>query len=82
MAAVSVVLLMNFWTRLEKTFIFFPDADVAFRSLANKIRPTLHPQTTVDVWNPDPQVGERARRLFGRRRVTFHESRASSFQFR
>jgi hypothetical protein len=59
-----------------------PDEDMAFRSLARAVSRRWDSQVCVDVWNPDPMVKKRAEQLFGRKRVTFHESYASSFSFR
>jgi hypothetical protein len=56
-----------------------PDADMAFHSLVARVKSTWSAALTVDVWNPDPVVGTRARSLFGER-VIFHQAFASDFQ--
>jgi hypothetical protein len=56
--------------------------DMAFRLLAKAVSHCWDSNVTVDVWNPDPLVGETAEQIFGKRRVSFHQDRASSFCFR
>ena len=58
-----------------------PDEDTAFHSLVARVASRWDDRVTVHVWNPDPRVGERAERIFGRERVTLHEECAASFRF-
>lgn len=59
-----------------------PKEDMAFRLLAKIVSHRWNSDVTVDVWNPDPLVGETAAQIFGKQRVTFHQACASSFCFR
>ncbi|MFX0201919.1 MAG: hypothetical protein ACFFCW_37895, partial [Candidatus Hodarchaeota archaeon] len=59
-----------------------PKEDMAFRLLANNVSHGWDSHVTVDVWNPDPLVGERAAQIFGKERVAFHQACASFFCFR
>jgi len=58
-----------------------PESDLAFRRLVAKASAGWSAEVTVDVWNPDPEVGSRARALFGNR-VTIHQAVAAAFQTR
>ena len=59
-----------------------PEEDIAFRSLVAAVVARWNEAVTVDVWNPDAEVGRRADRMFGAGRVTMHQTYASSFRFR
>ncbi len=59
-----------------------PKEDMAFRLLAKTVSQGWNADVTVDVWNPDPLVGETAMQIFGKQRVAFHQACASSFCFR
>jgi hypothetical protein len=59
-----------------------PEEDMAFRSLAKTVSHRWNSDVTVDVWNPDPLVGETAAQIFGKQHVAFHQACASSFCFR
>jgi hypothetical protein len=56
--------------------------DEPFRRMMNPIVRSWSPHVTVDVWNPNPEVGERAKKLFGHERVSYHQAKASDFHFK
>ncbi len=57
------------------------EEDRAFRSLLSQVADGWNAAVTVDIWNPDPRVGEIGSALIGPR-VSFHQTLASSFRFR
>lgn len=59
-----------------------PEEDKPFRALAKSVIRRWGPEVTVDVWNPNSTVGDRAKQLFGKRRVTCHSDKAATFRFR
>lgn len=58
-----------------------PEEDYAFHSLVRSIREKWNGEVTVDVWNRNREVADRANTLFGSDRTVFHEASASEFRF-
>ncbi len=53
------------------------ESDKQFCSLLEEIAKTWSLKNRVQVWNPDPEVGERAKILCGANRIDFHQKLAS-----
>ncbi len=56
------------------------ESDIPFHNLINSIKGIWSSQVKVKVWNPNPDVGKRAKMLFGPERVEFHQMDASEFK--
>lgn len=58
-----------------------PQEDKVFRSLIERVRDNWTETLTIDIWNRNRDVEERAKTLFGNNRTVFHRAPAAEFRF-
>ncbi len=75
---------MTVLERAKEVFIIgysLCESDKSFCSLLERVGKIWQLKNRVQVWNPDPEVGERAKILCGESRIDFHQKPASEFRF-